>query len=62
MQPKINFVILPNDESFLDHSNSEKEEKNSRECRERQKLIFSGKSELSKLQKRLLTHTLSEDA
>ena len=62
MQPKVNFIILPDDEVSLDHTNFYREEKNSRECRQRQEKIFSGKSELSKLQKKLLTHTLTEDA
>ena len=61
MQPKINFVMV-DEETSLDHINSYREEKNSRECRQRQEELTSGKSELSKLQKKLITHTLTEDA
>ncbi len=61
MQSKINFVLIDN-ETSLDNINSLREEKNSRECRQRQEELTSGKSELSKLQKKLITHTLTEDA
>ena len=59
MQPK-NFIVLLDNDTFLDHNNLLREEKNSRECRERQKKMFSGESESTKLEKKLLTHTLSE--
>tara|TARA_R100001509_G_scaffold19911_1_gene10277 strand:- start:1938 stop:2123 length:186 start_codon:yes stop_codon:yes gene_type:complete len=61
MQSKINFVLIDN-ETSLDNINSYREEKNSRECRQRQEELTSGKSELSKLQKKLITHTLTEEA
>ncbi len=61
MQHKTNFIILQNDETSLDHNNLLREEKNSRECRERQKKMFSGESGSTKLEKKLLTHTLTED-
>tara|TARA_E500000318_G_scaffold110768_2_gene127141 strand:- start:234 stop:422 length:189 start_codon:yes stop_codon:yes gene_type:complete len=61
MQHKTNFIILQNNETPLDQNNLLREEKNSRECRERQKKMFSGESVSSKLEKKLLTHTLTED-
>ena len=62
MLPKKSFIILQDDESFLDHNNLLREEKNSKECRERAQNLFSKKCELTKLQKKLLTHTLTEKA
>ena len=61
MQSKINFVLI-DDETSLDHINSLREEKNSRECRQRQEELTSGKSGYSKLQIKLITHTLTEEA
>ena len=61
MQSKINFILV-DEETSLDHINSFREEKNSRECSQRQEEITSGKSGYSKLQKKLITHTLTEDA
>ena len=61
MQSKINFILV-DEETSLDHINSFREEKNSRECRQRQEEITSRKSGYSKLQKKLITHTLTEDA
>ena len=61
MQSKINFILV-DEETSLDHINSFREEKNSRECRQRQEEITSGKSGYSKLQKKLITHTLTDDA
>ena len=61
MQSKINFILV-DEETSLDHINSFREEKNSRECRQRQEEITSGKIGYSKLQKKLITHTLTEDA
>jgi len=61
MQSKINFVLIDN-ETSLDNINSYREEKNSRECRQRQEELTSGKSGYSKLQKKLITHTLTEEA
>ena len=61
MQSKINFVLIDN-ETSLDNINSYREEKNSRECRQRQEELTSGKSGYTKLQKKLITHTLTEEA
>ena len=61
MQSNINFVLV-DEETSLDHINSYREEKNSRECRQRQEELTSGKSGYSKLQKKLITHTLTEEA
>ena len=61
MQSEINFILV-DEETSLDHINSYREEKNSRECRQRQEELTSGKSGYSKLQKKLITHTLTEEA
>jgi len=61
MQSNINFVLV-DEETSLDHINSYREEKNSRECRQRQEELTSGKSGYTKLQKKLITHTLTEEA
>ena len=61
MQSEINFILV-DEETSLDHINSLREEKNSRECRQRQEELTSGKSGYSKLQKKLITHTLTEEA
>ena len=61
MQSNINFVLV-DEETSLDHINSYREEKNSRECRQRQEELTSGKSGYNKLQKKLITHTLTEEA
>tara|TARA_R100000654_G_scaffold68012_1_gene96733 strand:- start:177 stop:362 length:186 start_codon:yes stop_codon:yes gene_type:complete len=61
MQHKVNFVLI-NNETSLDNINSYREEKNSRECRQRQEELTSGKSGYTKLQKKLITHTLTEEA
>tara|TARA_Y100001972_G_C7483156_1_gene245388 strand:+ start:153 stop:338 length:186 start_codon:yes stop_codon:yes gene_type:complete len=61
MQSEINFILV-DEETSLDHINSYREEKNSRECRQRQEELTSGKSGYSKLQIKLITHTLTEEA
>ena len=61
MQSEINFILV-DEETSLDHINSYREEKNSRECRQRQEELTSGKSGYTKLQKKLITHTLTEEA
>ena len=61
MQSNINFVLV-DEETSLDHINSFREEKNSRECKQRQEELTSGKSGYTKLQKKLITHTLTEEA
>ena len=61
MQSEINFILV-DEKTSLDHINSLREEKNSRECRQRQEELTSGKSGYSKLQKKLITHTLTEEA
>tara|TARA_R100001440_G_scaffold30455_1_gene48851 strand:- start:1729 stop:1914 length:186 start_codon:yes stop_codon:yes gene_type:complete len=61
MQSEINFILV-DEKTSLDHINSLREEKNSRECRQRQEELTSGKSGYSKLQIKLITHTLTEEA
>lgn len=61
MQSEINFILV-DEETSLDHINSYREEKNSRECKQRQEELTSGKSGYTKLQKKLITHTLTEEA
>ena len=61
MQSEINFILV-DEKTSLDHINSLREEKNSRECRQRQEELTSGKSGYTKLQKKLITHTLTEEA
>ena len=51
MQSKINFILV-DEETSMDHINSFREEKNSRECKQRQEELTSGKSGYTKLQKK----------